>query len=67
VRPFYDVLHLKYKEKQYVKNLIFNMDETNLLVKKFLAPSVILPTESSLIATVEETEIIRKCTACMTI
>jgi hypothetical protein len=67
IRPFFDVLKEQYEKKKYMKNLIFNMDETNLLVKNFYPEQVILPSGSCEIPGILESSLISKCTVCLVI
>jgi hypothetical protein len=63
IRPFYLTVEKKVKEMKYKDCLIFNLDETSLLRKKFSPRKVILPLTSLLAPSLIETPVITKCTA----
>jgi hypothetical protein len=60
-------LKARYEKEKYSKHLIFNYDETNLLVKHFTPQTAILPHDSFLLPQEEQKQVIVKCTACLTI
>jgi hypothetical protein len=51
------------ESKKYMKNLIFNFDETSLLKKKYQPPKCVVSSSSTVIPQVDELSVITKTTA----
>jgi hypothetical protein len=67
LEPFYHQVEEKFCAKEYLKNLIFNFDETSLLQKKYFLPMCITSTSPILIPQVPEVNLITNRTAALCI